>query len=169
MIKFTSIFGVVMAGSLAVLGSQFADTPTKAILALSMVMFSIFGFLYMHVCRIPWLVFSRLAEAIMTKEFKLAKYERFETYRKFVNASFLFHSFYIINVALFFALFVYNFSPIFSITNFDFYSCLTIIAFIVVISIMSIFYLTKLKSLECQIKKNLKKRLQQSDEATASA
>lgn len=102
-LTFTSIYGALVAGAFAFIGSSISE-PSRLGLLWGLLFMSILGFLLCHFWRIPFLWFSRLAEQILLQEFKLKKYARFAEEKpktKFGSVSDVFHFFYILMIALF--------------------------------------------------------------------
>lgn len=105
MLAFTSVFGAILAASFGFLGNQNLDAVSKVLLSFAMIILSTLGFLYMHILRIPWIIYSRLADAILV-EFNLEKYRRFGAYRKdkLASAKIVFYYFYITVTALYYGI-----------------------------------------------------------------
>lgn len=105
-LTFTSIYGALVAGALAFIGSSISTSSSRFGVALALLVVSLLGFVLCHAWRVPFLWFSRLAEQILLQEFKLEKYRRFyqeqEQFKiKFGGVSDVFHFFYIIMTGIF--------------------------------------------------------------------
>lgn len=112
-LMFTSIYGALVAGALAFIGSSISTSSSRLGVILALFFISFLGFVLCHTWRVPFIWFSRLAEQILLQEFKLEKYRRFyEKQRqfkvKFGSASDVFHFFYIIMATIFTFLLIMN-------------------------------------------------------------
>lgn len=108
-LTFTSVYSAIVAGAFAFLGSEISDLQSRVYLSIGMTILSILGFFLMHAWRIPFIVYSRLAEIVMIKKWEMEHYKRFGEYDKLVNASLVFHLFYVLLASLFFSIFLLTF------------------------------------------------------------
>lgn len=156
-LTFTSIYGVLVAGTLAFIGS--VSIPTARIGAIvGLLIISLLGFHLCHIWRIPFLWFSRIPEQMLIEDFKLGKYRRFysedkEEFKiKLLSGSTLFHFFYIFMESFFsFLLVVVLREDLVGIT-------IGIVASIIVVFILSLVYCFVFRKREEMVKDEINRR-----------
>ena len=160
-LTFTSIYGALLAGALAFIGSSISE-PARLGILWGLLFVSILGFLLCHFWRIPFLWFTRLAEQMLLREFKLEKYRRFieeETKTKFGSASAVFHFFYILTTTLFVFLLCTEYVKSFGFVNPELVSLMiSLIVLLALILIYDLFFKKREKQVEKKIQDRFSSR-----------